>query len=362
MAWSPRLRSHTVFTYGTVKQCLTGREFGADHPFRATRRALGKSVLDIDGEPHHRIRAVLSEPLKRAEVEDEHLAVVRPIVRQVVGDALRSPSDLGSNIADTVPMRVLTTLLGIPPGDVNAVYRLTRSLAAYINQEPVALTRIKADLRDLTDYLRRELFAPGVPARGGALGRAIVAAVADGRLSPREGIDNTMLLLVSGTETTSCAIASTLGQVLSRPDLQSALRAGALDPQAAIGEFLRLQPPVRFTPRFVVEPVEVGSVELQPGQIVNVCIASGNRDGNCYLRPDDFDANRAERPDEPTPVTFGRGAHSCFGAFLGRLEIAEVLGELARHPAIRAVDDPRRLRPGWTFRRPDRLNFEWATS
>jgi cytochrome P450 len=352
--WSSRLGGYAAFTHQAVHRCLTGPEFRADHPFRATRRALGPTVLDLDGEPHRKLRGLLANPL-RPQLAEEHRAAVGPIVRDVVRDVLSRPSDLG-RIADDVPMRVIAGLLGLPTDDVARLYQLTRSLATYINQVPIALTQVRADLAALTDYLNGTLFATGW-ASDAPVGRAIVDGLRNQELSPTQAVRNTMLLLVSGTETTSCALANVLGAVLSRPDVWSGLREDRLDVSATILELLRLEPPVRVTPRFISEPVEVEGIQLEPGQLVNVGIASANRDTTRYPDSAEFSLERA---GQPTPFTFGRGPHSCFGAFLSQLELGGVLTELINGPDIVLTDDPKRLRPGWTFRRPDRLRFRWA--
>jgi len=109
---------------------------------------------------------------------------------------------------------------------------------------------------------------------------------------------------------------------------------------SAIEECLRVEPPVQFTDRAVVEPCELGGVELRPGMLVAAVIAAANRDPERFPDPDRFDvARQGERH-----LSFGSGSHYCLGAALARLEAEIAIGGLlGRFPDFDGPPEP----PDW---------------
>ena len=103
-----------------------------------------------------------------------------------------------------------------------------------------------------------------------------------------------------------------------------------------VEEVLRFEAPVTLIPRIALEDIETGGVSIPAGAIVQVSIASANRDAAHYPDPDRFDVLR--RP--ANVLSFGRGPHGCLGAHLARMQgviATDVL--LKRYPAIRRDRD-----------------------
>jgi cytochrome P450 len=84
--------------------------------------------------------------------------------------------------------------------------------------------------------------------------------------------------------------------------------------------------------------VELGGATIPAGSLVQLCWAAGNRDPEVFDNPDQF---RLNRPNAVKHLAFGRGAHSCLGAPLARLELTVAIQELlSRLPNLRLVREP----------------------
>jgi cytochrome P450 len=97
----------------------------------------------------------------------------------------------------------------------------------------------------------------------------------------------------------------------------------------------------------------MAGVTMRPGDIINVVIASANRDEKQYPDPDRFDVLRKNKRH----TSFGLGPHICIGQHLARMEMGIALNALLdRLPNLRL--DPQAPAPvikGFTLRAPDAL-------
>ena len=88
-------------------------------------------------------------------------------------------------------------------------------------------------------------------------------------------------------------------------------------------------------------------VTIPAGRIVDLVMASANRDPERFREPGRLDL---QRPDN-RHLSFGLGAHFCLGAALARLEARIALRALLeRFPAVKLASDAVEWRPGTLFR------------
>jgi cytochrome P450 len=132
-------------------------------------------------------------------------------------------------------------------------------------------------------------------------------------------VANAVLLLLAGHVAVRNLVGNLLWLLLRHPEQMRRLRADRRGLRHAIEEALRFEPPVTMIPRVVAEPFEFRGHRMERGQIVQLCLAAGNRDPARFAEPDRFDA--ARRPGRH--LSFGLGAHACLGALLAR-EQAEI--------------------------------------
>ena len=87
----------------------------------------------------------------------------------------------------------------------------------------------------------------------------------------------------------------------------------------AVDEMARYDAPAQIISRLVVEPTVVGDVPCEPGTLLALILASGDRDERAYANPEEFDIRRVG----PVDLSFGHGSHFCVGTALARLEAVE---------------------------------------
>ena len=93
--------------------------------------------------------------------------------------------------------------------------------------------------------------------------------------------------------------------------------------------------------------MEIRGATIPAGHIVDLVVASANRDPERFAEPDRLDPLR---PDN-RHLAFGFGAHFCLGAALARLETRIALRALIeRFPAMKLAVDEVAWRPGTVFR------------
>jgi cytochrome P450 family 142 subfamily A polypeptide 1 len=173
---------------------------------------------------------------------------------------------------------------------------------------------------------------------------ALVHAEIDGqRLDDDAILQESLLILVGGDETTRHVITGGMEALLLHPEEQRKLGADPALVPPAIEEMLRWVTPIQNMNRTATCDVEVGGVRIRAGDKVLPLYPSANRDERVFARAAEFHVDR--QPNEH--LAFGHGAHFCLGASLARIEL-RVMFETLRPwlPRIAlATDAPLRRRP-----------------
>ena len=175
----------------------------------------------------------------------------------------------------------------------------------------------------------------------------------DGRMSPSEIVNNTMLLFAAGHDSTVNLISHCVLTTLRNPgSIELLCNRTELIP-GAIEEVLRLQASVQFFPtRSALADIEIAGTTIPRGSPIYLIYAAANRDPRRFPDPNRFDPQRADNEH----VSFGRGIHICFGGPLARLEVNTAFEAfLRRVENPRLVEDPPPYRISQVFRGPRHL-------
>ncbi len=171
-------------------------------------------------------------------------------------------------------------------------------------------------------------------------------------------LEETLLLLDGGAETTRTVIGSMIRELALQPDQRALLQERPeLLSTTAVEEFIRWVSPILNMRRTVTEEHELHGQTLREGDQVVLMYASANRDPRAFTDPDRLDVTR---PDN-RHVAFGFGTHFCLGAWLARLERRGLLEELLRRiPEWELVDpDEPQIVPGTFARAYDRIRIRY---
>ena len=124
-------------------------------------------------------------------------------------------------------------------------------------------------------------------------------------------------LFIAGHETTARLLSSALRVLAEDPELQDTLRSNRDRIPNFVEEMLRLESPIKSDFRLTRVATTLGGVELRPGTTVMLLPGAANRDPRHFDCPAEL---RVDRPNARQNVAFARGAHSCPGGPLARIE------------------------------------------
>ncbi|MBL9017156.1 MAG: cytochrome P450, partial [Myxococcales bacterium] len=287
-----------------------------------------ESMMNNDPPDHTWLRRLVNRatlnPRRIAQLESriaDHAATLVAAVRD------RGHCDFARDIAEEMPLFMISEILGIPPADRDALYLLTKRMFTTEATDPQAAMR---DKTAAVDEMRRYAASLGARRRSDPtddLTSELVHAELEGRrLTEGEFQAFFMLLFNAGTDTTRSLLCYGLDTLLARPaDLERLAREPARLP-SAIEEMLRFEPPVIQIRRTATRDVELAGRRIEEGEKVVVFFPSANRDDAVFDDPDRFDIERT--PNDH--IAFGFGTHHCLGAPLARLEAKHIFAATFR--------------------------------
>jgi cytochrome P450 family 142 subfamily A polypeptide 1 len=165
----------------------------------------------------------------------------------------------------------------------------------------------------------------------------MVHAEVDGdKLDDDELVQESLLILIGGDETTRHVISGGMAELVRHPDQHERLRQDRelLDP--AVEEMLRWVSPIKNMARTATRDVELRGQRIDEGEKLLLLYHSANRDEDVFADSQTFDIERS--PNDH--VAFGFGTHFCLGASLARLEIKVMVDRLlTRLPDLQPAGD-----------------------
>ena len=310
-----------------------------DHPSMSA-----ESILTLNPPEHGRIRSLISHVFTQRRV-----AALEPAIADMTRRFLDDIAERGDgghvvefmhDFAFLLPVTVICELMGIPEADREGFRPLARALVATLEPVSSADQWAAADVAavQLNDY-----FTTLVAARRGDPRDDLISALAgindarDGRLSHSELLDNLVLLLVAGFETTANLLGNGLRILLADQLFADDIRDGRVQVTAFVEEVLRYDSPVQMTSRRAAVPASVGGRPVTAADEIIVMLGASNRDPRRFTEPNRFNPARVDGG----PLSFGGGAHFCIGSALARLEAAVAFPQiLARFPRLAAAGEP----------------------
>ena len=172
-------------------------------------------------------------------------------------------------------------------------------------------------------------------------------------------LEETLLLLDGGAETTRTVIGSMIRELALQPDQRDLLlQRPELLKDTAVEEFIRWVSPLSNMRRTAVVDRQLHGQTMSAGDQVLLLYGSANRDPREFENPDVLDLTRAHNRH----IAFGFGTHVCLGAHLARLEIRVMFEELLRRmPRWELVDpDEPQILPATFARAYDRIRIRWS--
>ena len=312
-------------------------------------------VLNSDPPEHGRYRGILNRGFTPREIGGMEPRI-REITNRLIDDLIAkgSPSDLVRDLTIPLPVTIIAELLGVDPGMHGAFKRWSD---AFVNQasRTAPVGPMIAAMREFNEYFAAEIERRQTHPSDDLISKLVHTETAEGRLTSREILAFSRLLLVAGNETTTNLVGNAMIALLSNPEQLERVRAEpALIPNL-VEETLRFDPPVQGLPRLAVRDVEVGGEKIPAGARVMLMIGSANRDPARFPDPDRFDVTR----DTTGHLGLGFGIHFCLGSHLARLESRCVLEAIVTRLANIRLAGPTPRNPNPILRGPATLPLDF---
>ncbi len=303
-------------------------------------------VLMMDDPDHARVRKFLHLGFNLEAVHR-----LRGNIQESTDELLDKVKDQGhmdlcEDIAFLLPAYVLSDFLGVHKEDRHRVVQWSVDFIDFFNHVPIApdmaqrMVKSATEMVDYTKGLLAERRAEPKDDFLGTLARAQASAeTGEGTITEDEIVANAMLLLLAGHVAVRNLIGNIVYLLLTHPEQWSLLQSDPSLLQNAIEETLRYEPPVTLIPRIALEDFELQGNKIEAGQVVQLSIASANRDPSHFPNPEIFDIS--QKPARY--LSFGFGPHGCLGAPLAKEQARIALTTVFRRlPGIK-LDESKQI-------------------
>jgi cytochrome P450 len=375
----------------SVREILTdSKRFVKGSPvYDELSESLGDGLLTREGDTWKGQRRTLQPLFTRKRIEDYTDAFLAATT--AVSDAWE-----GRGSVELVDEREKVTLGSVSRAlfgtdvteDVAPIVAATDEMSGLMVQRgmsPVAPPRwvptpVNLRIRRLEDDLRRRTAAIVAEAAARSEGRDDLVARLQEAVDPETGegfdqqqiLEQALIFLLAGYDTTSTALAFTLHELGALPELQAAVRAeiaevvGDRQPtaedaakleltQRCLLEGMRLHPPAYITSRTAAEDTTIDGWDVPEGTVVTPVFSELHRNAAHWPDPDRFDPDRflpeaVAARDRFAYLPFGAGPRKCIGEHFAILEATLALAILLHRWEVTTLGGTVPMRFGITQR------------
>lgn len=302
-------------------------------------------MIAMDDPQHGRRRKLVSRGFTPKRVRD-HEATVRRICGDIIDRvASRGQCDFVWDIAAPLPLLIIADLLGFPPESYDDLLHWSDDLIRATTADPpqeVAEAGLEAMLAFREFQLGVIADRRSKPLQDDLVSILCYSDIDGERLDDESIIQESLLILIGGDETSRHVMTDGMLALLDHPDQLAILRDDPSAMELGVEELLRWVSPIKNMARTVTLDVELHGQTLREGDQVIFMYPSANRDAAVFTDPDRLDVRRYPNPH----LAFGFGPHFCMGASLARLELQVMFSELLRRlPDLHLTGDPLPRRP-----------------
>ena len=290
-------------------------------------------MISMDDPLHTRRRKLVNKGFTPRRVRD-HEATVQRICAEIIDRALeKGEFDFVWDVAAPLPLLLIADMLGFPPESYDDLLEWSDDMI----RGTTAHDEAAMEKAHRAGFAFRE-FQLGVIADRRAkppqddLVSILCHSEIDGeRLDDESIIQESLLILIGGDETSRHVITGGMLALLEHPEQQRVLVDDPSRLEVGVEELLRWVTPIKNMSRTVATDIELHGEQLHEGDQLILLYPSANRDEAVFEDPDVFDVTRDPNPH----LAFGFGPHFCLGASLARLELRVMFRELlTRMPTL----------------------------
>ena len=331
---------YALSRYQDVLDALHDTEtFCSRHGITLEERSPLPLLLTMDPPEHTVMRSLVSRSFTPRRVRE-----LEPDIRRISSkwlDRFRADGecDLIADYSGKVPMDVISTLLGVPEADQDALREWTDAMMAREDGNPDVTPAGIEGATNIFTYFGDEVTARRTRGESGPgmLGSFLEMEVDGRELDDMEVISFCFLFIIAGNETTTKLIGNAMYWLAANPDQRAVLYDDPGRIPDAVEETLRYEGSTQQIARTLTRDVDLHGTTMTEGTKVLLLLGSANHDGDVFEDPERFDVDR--RPTNH--IAFGHGAHVCLGAAMARIETRIALEHLHEAMGDYAFDEDR---------------------
>lgn len=311
-----------VIAISQDERFITSVQNVVPHVPRSSRRP----PLHFDPPEHTAYRDAI-DPVMRRSVVSRHEPAFRASAAELV-EALtgRGTGDGVADLAAPFVVDCFAAYLGVPASLARRMREIgVRYGFAIQDMDDPVIAECSAELYEIAESVYRSRLAEN-PDPATDLVASLHAAALDpaNHITERTAIATIRQMIVAGMAAPQAVLGSCIVHLAQDAALQSHLREHPEDLPTAIEEFLRLHAPYRVFARTPKEDMVVHGRLVREREPIALVFPSANRDPAAFEDPDSFVLQRKNN----SHLAFGRGAHRCPAATMGRLELLVALETL----------------------------------
>ena len=283
-------------------------------------------MIDMDDPAHLLRRKLVNAGFTRKRVKDREESIGALCDALIDAVCEQGECDFVRDLAAPLPMAVIGDMLGVLPEQREMFLKWSDDMVSFLSSHlspddmQVSLDAFTAYNEFIRDIITRRRTDPTED-----LISVLVHAEVDGdRLTDDEILQETLLILIGGDETTRHTLSGGTAQLLRHPDQHARLVADLGLLSNAVEEMLRWTSPVKNMCRTLTADTDFHGTQLKQGEKIMLLFESANFDEQVFDDPESFMIDRYPN----NHLAFGFGTHFCLGNQLARLELTLMQGRL----------------------------------
>lgn len=361
--WDPNQRLWVISRYDDLKAVeKDGERYSSYYGSRPHIDQTGdQSMINMDNPAHTSQRGLVFRQFTPRAIRS-HEEHVRDLVTRIIDEVLPlGECEAIEAIASRLPAMMIGEILGYPPELWERVRYWSERVMLLAGQTSPAGPPHETDpglIPVMTEWL--EVTNALIEARRADPRDDLISLwVHTEGWDAKHVLDETILLLDGGAETTRTVIGSMIRELALQPEQRDLLiERPELLASTATEEFIRWVSPILNMRRTATVDHELHGRQIHAGDELLLLYGAANFDPRAFTDPDVLDVTR----EGSAQVAFGFGTHVCLGAHLARLEIRVMFEELLRRMPDWELVDPAepQIMPATFARAYDRIRIRFT--
>jgi cytochrome P450 len=322
LMWTPHNGGHWIaLSADLTNEVLAQSEHYSSRIVLVPKETAGEAYklipLSLDPPEHRPFRKLLNDNMSPKVLSALEQRVTDLTVELIEGFRPKGHCNFVHDFAEQLPVRIFMGLVDLPIDDLPKL----KHLADQFTRPDGSLSYPEVK------QLFKEYITPVIVQRRGGDGTDLISKLINGQvegrsLSDEEAADTCIQVLVGGLDTVVNAMAFAMAHLAQDTGLRDQLRSQPERIGDAVWELLRRFPLVSSS-REVRKAIDVDGVTLAPGEMVMAPTAAAALDPTFGEEMTDVDIDRRNRLHS----VFGRGTHTCPGAYIARTELIVMIRE-----------------------------------